>query len=165
LRHRSENFIDAGKVMNRAYDQLDTGFTRGGFDFRYRPPLAPAFALSGLINIEARLMEGAISLNSSTHLPPIGSSMLVKPVMFPPGDQSFSQNPGLIGSATPTNTIGIVLVSCLRTATIGVLLAMMTSTGWLTNWDAKASIRSVLPATQRTSISTLVPSAHPSLPN
>ena len=47
----------------------------------------------------------------------------------------------------------------------GVLLAMMTSTGWLTNWDAKASIRSVLPAAHRASISTLFASAHPSLPN
>ena len=42
-------------------------------DLRYVPPLAPAFAVSGLNNIEARLTEGAISRNRSSHLPPIVS--------------------------------------------------------------------------------------------
>src|SRR5882672_2532837 len=51
---------------------------------------------------------GAISLRSSSHLPPIDDSilMLVNPVALPPGRASDATKPRPTGSETWANTIG-----------------------------------------------------------
>src|SRR5215467_14406949 len=67
-------------------------------------------AVSELNRIAARLRPGAISVSSSSHLPPSEASELAKPVTFPPGWLSRATMPVATGSATPTKTIGIVRV-------------------------------------------------------
>ena len=47
----------------------------------------PPGAVFGLNNNPTRLAVGAISLSSSSHLPPISGSKVLKPVMFPPAAQ------------------------------------------------------------------------------
>src|SRR5215470_11508026 len=42
-------------------------------------------AVAGLNNIATRVVRGAISFSSSSHLPAMVGSMLVKPVTLPPG--------------------------------------------------------------------------------
>ena len=59
-----------------------------------------------------RLILGATSLRSPSHLPPMLASKLVKPVMFPPGFAKFVTAPSAIASMTSTKTIGMVRVSC-----------------------------------------------------
>src|SRR6516165_2087425 len=75
---------------------------------KYEPPPG---AVAGLKIIATRLMLGAISVSNWNHLPIIEDSTYVKPVRFPPGCAKLDANPSPIGSATTTNTIGIVFVS------------------------------------------------------
>ena len=42
-------------------------------------------AVAGLNNIATRVTRGALSFSSSSHLPAMVGSMLVKPVTLPPG--------------------------------------------------------------------------------
>src|SRR5262249_56978385 len=42
-------------------------------------------AVAGLNNIATRVVRGALSFSSSSHLPAMVGSMLVKPVTLPPG--------------------------------------------------------------------------------
>src|SRR6516165_6496191 len=74
--------------------------------------------VAGLNSNATRTVRGAISFNSSTHLPPsAGSPLAWKPVMLPPGCARFVAKPLPIGSDTDVNTIGIVLVSRARART------------------------------------------------
>src|SRR6516164_10789712 len=91
---------------------------------KYEPPPG---AVAGLKIIATRLMLGAISVSNWNHLPIIEDSTYVKPVRFPPGWAKFAANPSPIGSATMTNTIGIVFVSRLTAAVPGVEAERMTS--------------------------------------
>src|SRR6516225_68799 len=70
-------------------------------------------AVAGLNSNATRTVRGAISFNSSTHFPPSvpAGSLDMKPVMLLPGCARFAAKPLPIGSDTPANTIGIVLVS------------------------------------------------------
>ena len=55
---------------------------------------------------------GAISFNSSSHLPPIEFSKLANPVRFLPGRAKLVTKPLPTGSPTRANTTGMVRVSC-----------------------------------------------------
>src|ERR1700738_350684 len=66
----------------------------------------------------ARLMRGAISLSSSSHLPAIVGSIMVKPVALAPGRARLSTKPLPTGSATITNTTGMVRV-CFSIEAVG----------------------------------------------
>ena len=68
----------------------------------------------------ARLSPGAISVSSSSHLPPSEGSKRAKPVMFPPGRSSRATMPLATGSATVAKTIGIVRVSRWTATVAGV---------------------------------------------
>src|SRR5215469_5981422 len=57
-------------------------------------------AVAGLNSKATRTVRGAISFNSSTHLPPTAGSLTVKPVMLPPGCARFAAKPLPIGSVT-----------------------------------------------------------------
>src|SRR4249920_183111 len=72
-------------------------------------------AVAGLNSNATRTVRGAISFNSCTHFPPSAGSLIMKPVMLPPGCAIFAAKPLPIGSDTPVNTMGIVLV-CPRFA-------------------------------------------------
>ena len=55
-----------------------------------------------------------VSLSNSSRLPASTDTIVVNPVMFPPGRARLSTNPfGRIGSVTSIKTIGIVLVAFL----------------------------------------------------
>ena len=87
---------------------------------------------------------------------------MVNPVISPPGREKLSTNPALTGSETPTNTIGIVRVCCLRAATTGVVSPTMRSGVRATSSFANARMRSGSPPAQRYSIRRLRPSNQPS---
>src|SRR5262249_2733114 len=57
---------------------------------------------------------GAISLSSSSHLPPIANSRFAKPVAFAPGFARLATTPVLTGSETPTNTMGTAVLHCSK---------------------------------------------------
>src|SRR5215472_14530984 len=71
-------------------------------------------AVAGLNSSAMRTVRGAISFNSSTHLPPCAGASTVKPVMLPPGRARLAAKPLAIGSPTFTNTMGIIRVSRAR---------------------------------------------------
>ena len=98
-----------------------------------------------------RRTAGAISLRSSSHLPPIDDSilMLVNPVTLPPGRASDATRPRPTGSETWANTIGSARVSRKSAATVGVVTAKMTSGCRATSSLANARNRSASPAAQR----------------
>src|SRR5258706_2734390 len=58
-----------------------------------------------------RVTAGAISLSSSIHFPLMPYSNRVNPVKLPPGRARLSTKPAPTGSATCTNTIGMVWVA------------------------------------------------------
>src|SRR5436190_5705181 len=70
--------------------------------------------VSGCRTNPTRLILGAISLNSSSHFPPIAGSKTEKPVRFPLGRAIVATKPLPTGSPTSTNTIGMVSVSCCK---------------------------------------------------
>src|ERR1700730_6062663 len=72
---------------------------------KYDPPPG---VVSGLNMIAARLTPGAISVSSSSHLPAIVASWLLKPVRFPTGRARLATKPSLTGSPTTTNTEELV---------------------------------------------------------
>ena len=73
----------------------------------------------------------------------------------------LATNPGPTGSATITNTIGIVRVSRCSAAVPGVHCARITSGCRATNSFAKVRVRFTSPPPQRTSIRRLRPSVQP----
>src|SRR6516164_4007047 len=62
---------------------------------------APA-AMAGFRRNATRFTPGAISLSSSSHLPPKSNSYSIKPVALPPGRARVSTKPAPTGSATST---------------------------------------------------------------
>jgi len=75
----------------------------------------------------ARPMPGATCLSISSHFPTIDGAKLVKPVVLPPGRAMLATKWLPTGSDTPTNTIGMVRVSCSSAAVAGVELPTSTS--------------------------------------
>src|SRR6185295_14283212 len=57
--------------------------------------------VAGLNSNATRTVRGAISFNSCTHFPPSAGSLIMKPVMLPPGCAGFAAKPLPIGSDTP----------------------------------------------------------------
>jgi hypothetical protein len=57
-----------------------------------------------------RSTRGAISLSSSSHLPAIVGSTLMKPVTLPPGSLNFDTKPLPTGSETATKIMGMARV-------------------------------------------------------
>src|SRR4051794_32942689 len=64
---------------------------------KYEPPPG---AVSGLTSSAMRVTRGSISLSSSTHLPAIVDSRLVKPVTLPPGRSRLARKPSPTGLET-----------------------------------------------------------------
>src|SRR5581483_7685135 len=115
----------------------------------------------GLNSIVTRLVFGATSLTNSVHLPPSDGTMGAKPVMLPPGRGRLAINAVPTGSATNTNTTGMVLVACSIAAAAGVELVKRRS-GWsATSSLAARFINSTSAAAHRTSIVRLRPTAQP----
>ena len=109
----------------------------------------------------ARVTLGAISLSSSSHLPPKLYSNEVNPVTLPLGRARLSTIPAPTGSATSTNTIGTLRVACSNGATAAAPLVRMTSGERATNSEAYLRASAALPALQRKSIRKLRPSIQP----
>src|SRR5215831_11839094 len=64
---------------------------------------------------------------NSSDLLAIDASIMLNPVMLPPGWDRFAMKREPIGSATNVNTIGMVCVSRASTAVVGVEVASSTS--------------------------------------
>lgn len=64
----------------------------------------PFAVISGCIRTGTRVIAGAASFRTSSHLPPMAGSKLVKPVMLSPGRAKLSTKPLPAGSATKTNS-------------------------------------------------------------
>src|SRR5439155_24972326 len=75
----------------------------------------------------ARTSCGTISFSIDRCLPVMVAGKIVNPVMLPPGRAMLATNPLPTGSATDTNTIGIVRVACMSAVTTGVLWPRMQS--------------------------------------
>ena len=118
--------------------------------------------VAGLKRSATCTVRGAISFNSSTHLPPSVGSLTVNPVTLPPGCVKFATKPLPIGSDTPVNTMGIVRVSRARAPITGVVTPRIASGRRSTSSFANVLILSASPAVQRASIRRLRPSVHPS---
>src|SRR5215471_4347902 len=71
-------------------------------------------AAAGLNTIVTLATRGAISLSSSSHLPPSASSLTAKPVTLPPGRGKLATKPLPTGSATVAKTIGMLRVEFFR---------------------------------------------------
>src|SRR5262249_36015432 len=99
-------------------------------------------AAAGLNSIATRLTRGAISLSSSSHLPPSESSVVEKPVTLPPGRGKLATNPLPTGSATMAKTIGIVRVCCRSAVVVGVVFERMRSGCSATSSFANCRIKS-----------------------
>src|SRR5262249_52108915 len=95
---------------------------------------------AGLNMIATRGMGGAMSLSSSTHLPPTLGSRFVNPVVLPPGRARLATKPWATGSLTPVNTIGTVCVACCAPRRAEMALARIRSGARLSN--AKGVARS-----------------------
>src|SRR6266566_6461457 len=73
--------FELGPVANRGCGHLHSGRLSGGFEGGQEK-----FGIWRRLNESAtRATRGAISLSSSSHLPDIVGSILVKPVTLPPG--------------------------------------------------------------------------------
>jgi hypothetical protein len=77
-----------------------------------------------------------VSLSNSNRLPANAESMLVIPVMFPPGRARLSTSPDATGSPTFKKTMGIVLAAFLAATAADVEDATSTSTLRRTNSSA-----------------------------
>src|SRR5262245_58742808 len=115
-------------AVRRACETLESGFDVGGCanrdDNSLHTPCDGAAAsiermknldygdVSGLNMTPTRARPGAISLSSSSHLPPTENSNMLNPVRLPPGRVTFVTKPCSTGSETCTNTTGTVLVAC-----------------------------------------------------
>ena len=117
--------------------------------------------VAGLNSNATRTVRGAICFSSSTHFPPSPGSALpdMKPVTLPPGCARFATKP--LGSDTPANTIGIVLVSRARAPIAGVVTPKIALGRRSTSSFANVLILSASAALQRSSIRRLLPSVHP----
>src|SRR5215472_8330294 len=96
----------------------------GSNGFRKNAPSSGA--VLGLNMTATRVTLGATSLRIWSHFPINDGSKLVKPVMLPPGCGMLATKWLPTGSDTPTNTIGMVRVSCSSAAAAGVELPTRT---------------------------------------
>jgi hypothetical protein len=96
-----------GPLVNRRGKSLQTQGCGGGFKWF---AINVEIRCAGLNNKATRRTCGAISLSSSSHLPPMLGSMMVKPVALLPGNAKLLTKPLPTGSVTTTKTIGTVRV-------------------------------------------------------
>ncbi len=80
-----------------------------------------------------RVVCGASSFSSSSHLALVLNSNVEKPVTLPPGCARLPTKPAPTGSVTLVNTIGTVLVACCSATMASVVEARMTSGACATN--------------------------------
>jgi hypothetical protein len=90
-------------------------------------------------------------------LPAIVGSILVKPVMLPPGRGKLATKPLPTGSETITKTMGMVRVCCCKLAVVGVLCETMRSGCSAISSFANRCINAASDAAQRMSMRTLRP--------
>src|SRR6516162_5261873 len=119
--------------------------------------------VAGLNKSAARTVRGAISFNSSTHLPPCGVFSTVKPVMLLLGRARLAVKPLATGSETCTNTTGIVCVSRASALITGVVSPRIASGRKSTSSFANVPILAAFALPQRSSIRRLLPSVQCSL--
>ena len=100
-------------------------------------------------------------MSNSSHLALKLYSNSMNPVVLPPGQAKLSTKPPPTGSATRTNTIGIVRVTRRNAATPGLPLARMISGLSATNSAAYLRSKSSLFSPQRISSCTSRPAAQP----
>jgi hypothetical protein len=86
------------------------------------------------------------------------AAWLDTPMTFPPGRAKLATSPTPTGSATFTNTMGIVGVACLAARAAGAEWATMTSTLSWTNSATSAGYASFRPCDARNSIARFWPS-------
>src|SRR5215831_10285355 len=110
-----------------------------------------------------REARGTASFSSSTHFPANPSSNATdNPVTLPPGRARLSTRPAPTGSATPTKTMGTVVVAFLAAIAPRFAAATITSTLSLSRSVTRSGKRSDLPSAQRSSMRIFCPSVHPS---
>ena len=109
-----------------------------------------------------RRRPGEACLSSSSHLPPISGSKVLKPVMLAPGRDRLSTMPEAIGSALGAMMIGIVVVAFFAARIAGVARATMRSTLRCTRSAAIAAARARSPSAQWYSSVMVCPSIQPS---
>src|SRR5262245_23936910 len=129
-------------AVRRACETLESGFDVGGGANRTTTACTPCDGaaasidrmknldcgdVSGLNMTPTRERPGAISLSSSSHLPPTENSNMLNPVRLPPGRVTFVTKPCSSGSETCTNTTGTVLVACWIAMRLVVEEARITS--------------------------------------
>jgi hypothetical protein len=120
-------------------------------------------ATAGLNSIATLATRGAISLSSSTHLPPSEPTIAWKPVTLPPGCAKLATKPLPTGSETVAKTMGMVRVCCRSAAVVGVTAERMTSGCSATSSFANRCLASSSAGdAQRVSSRMLRPSNHPS---
>src|SRR5262249_40110247 len=86
-------------------------------------------ATAGSRSTATRVTRGAISLSTSSHFPLMPYSKIMKPVALPPGSARLATKPAPTGSATVTNTIGIVRVAYSNGAAVAVPVPPMRTSG------------------------------------
>ena len=84
--------------------------------------------LLGLKRIAICFVSGAIAISNSNHLPPIEGSIVVNPLVLPPGRARLATYPLPTGSRTFTNTMGMTLVAC-RSASVAMVLGARVTSG------------------------------------
>src|SRR5262249_48683539 len=138
--------LDLACIAYAEGTQLHPQRRRHGLD---SPQLPDARGDGGIANTATRVTWGAISLSSSSHLPLMPNSNIIKPVTLPPGRARLSTKPAPTGSGVPVNTIGTVRVACSSDGTTAPPTARMTSGASATNSDACLRKSSGSPAPQR----------------
>jgi hypothetical protein len=109
-----------------------------------------------------REAAGTVSLSSSSCFPiTSGAGSHVVPVRLPPGRARLGTSPVPTGSATPSITMGIIVVAFFAARIAGSEDARMTSTLSATSSTASAGKRSRFPSAQRNSMTRFWPSIHP----
>src|SRR5262249_7649025 len=113
-------------------------------------------------NTAARITPGATCLSSSSHFALRLYSNCMKPVALPPGRDRLLTKPAPTGSATLTNTIGTVRVSCSSCPNDRVPEERMTSGAEATSSAAYLRTLAGSAMPQRDSICRLRPAVQPS---
>src|SRR5438132_5737727 len=111
--------FELGRVANRA--AIASTPKDGAAALRGFRKYSAYGAVAGLNKKATRATRGAISLSSSSHLPAIVGSILVKPVTLPPGRGKLATKPLPTGSETDTKMTGTVRVCCSSAAVVGVV--------------------------------------------
>jgi hypothetical protein len=112
--------------------------------------------------IANRRRPGTTSRKSSSRFPARSVNWTDRPVTLPPGRARLATSPLPTGSAAAPKTIGMTDVACFAARTGSAECVQMTSTLSRTNSATMSAKRSVRPAAQRYSITTVRPSIQPS---